>query len=80
MANALSFAIEQNKASMPVSERTKRLADPGFGRLFTDHMVMIKYKDGNVMKEKDGKFERNEHGYNPCNLTGFGCFTRRVRA
>jgi branched-chain amino acid aminotransferase len=46
MANALSFAIEPNTAPMPVAERAKRLADPGFGRLFTDHMVMIKYKDG----------------------------------
>jgi dipeptidase len=26
------------------------------------HYLMIKYKDGNVMKEKDGKFERNEFG------------------
>ena len=29
------------------------------------HYLMIKYKDGNVMKEKDGKFERNEFGKEP---------------
>ena len=29
------------------------------------HYLMIKYKDGNVMKEKDGKFERNEFGKQP---------------
>jgi dipeptidase len=29
------------------------------------HYLMIKYKDGNVMKEKDGQFERNEYGKQP---------------
>ncbi len=29
------------------------------------HYLMIKYKDGNVMLEKDGKFERNEYGKLP---------------
>lgn len=29
------------------------------------HYLMIKYKDGNVMNEKDGKFERNEYGKLP---------------
>ncbi len=29
------------------------------------HYLLIKYKDGNVMKEKDGKFERNEFGKLP---------------
>ena len=30
-----------------------------------EHYLIIKYKDGNVMKEKDGKFERNESGKLP---------------
>ncbi|MCE1199549.1 MAG: C69 family dipeptidase, partial [Marinilabiliales bacterium] len=30
-----------------------------------EHYLIIKYKDGNVMKEKDGKFERNEYGILP---------------
>ena len=29
------------------------------------HFLLIKYKDGNVMVEKDGKFERNESGIVP---------------
>jgi dipeptidase len=29
------------------------------------HYLLIKYKDGNVMKEKDGKFQRNEFGKEP---------------
>jgi len=29
------------------------------------HYLLIKYKDGNVMKEKDGKFEKNETGKLP---------------
>ncbi len=29
------------------------------------HYLMIKYKDGNVMNEKDGKFEWNEYGKQP---------------
>ena len=29
------------------------------------HFLLIKYKDGNVMKEKDGSFERNEFGKLP---------------
>jgi dipeptidase len=29
------------------------------------HYLMIKYKDGNVMQENDGKFERNEFGKEP---------------
>ncbi len=43
---AQSFALERNTKAMPVAERTQRLADPGFGKLFTDHMVMINYEEG----------------------------------
>jgi branched-chain amino acid aminotransferase len=31
---------------MPVAERAKILADPGFGRAFTDHMAVIRYSEG----------------------------------
>ena len=27
-------------------ERAKRMANPGFGRIFTDHMVVVPYKEG----------------------------------
>jgi branched-chain amino acid aminotransferase len=30
----------------PVAEREKLVADPQFGRVFTDHMVSIRYKEG----------------------------------
>ncbi len=43
---AQPFAVERNTKAMPMAERNKRLADPGFGKLFTDHMVMINYEEG----------------------------------
>src|SRR4051812_4903869 len=42
----LSFAFEQSAAPMPVQERAALLENPGFGRIFTDHMVTIRYKEG----------------------------------
>ena len=41
-----SFVVERNPQSVPIAERTKMLADPGFGRVFTDHMAMIRYTEG----------------------------------
>ncbi len=47
MANSpLTFAIERNTESMAIAERVKKLADPGFGRVFSDHMAVIKYTEG----------------------------------
>ena len=40
-----SFVIERNAQPVAVAERTKALADPGFGRVFTDHMAMIRYSE-----------------------------------
>ena len=40
------FEIERNAQPVAVAERTKLLADPGFGRVFTDHMAMIRYSEG----------------------------------
>jgi branched-chain amino acid aminotransferase len=42
----LKFAINRNPAPVPVADRAKVLADPGFGRVFTDHMAIIKYTEG----------------------------------
>ena len=42
----LSFAIHRNTEPVSVTERTKLLADPGFGRVFTDHMAIIRYTEG----------------------------------
>ena len=41
-----AFEIERNAQPVAVAERTKLLADPGFGRVFTDHMAMIRYSEG----------------------------------
>ena len=39
----LSFAREAHATPVPVGERALMLDDPGFGRVFTDHMVTIRY-------------------------------------
>jgi branched-chain amino acid aminotransferase len=44
--SSLTFAFEQNASPMPLSERQALLENPGFGRVFTDHMVTIRYKEG----------------------------------
>lgn len=43
--NAGAFPFEANPNPVDTSERTARLVDPGFGRVFTDHMVTIRYSD-----------------------------------
>ncbi len=43
---ATEFVVEPNRQSVPVAERAKLLANPGFGRVFSDHMAMIKYTEG----------------------------------
>ena len=42
----MDFLIQQNPDPVAPDERTKLLADPGFGRVFTDHMVTIRYTAG----------------------------------
>jgi branched-chain amino acid aminotransferase len=41
-----AIAFEPTSEPVPVEERARLLADPGFGRVFTDHMAMIEYEDG----------------------------------
>ncbi len=43
--NAGAFPFEANPNPVEPSERAARLIDPGFGRVFTDHMVTIRYSD-----------------------------------
>lgn len=40
-----AFPFEANPNPVDPSERAARLIDPGFGRVFTDHMVTIRYSD-----------------------------------
>src|SRR5882757_1798542 len=42
----LAFATEQHPAPTPPERRAAVLQDPGFGRVFTDHMVTIRYREG----------------------------------
>ena len=44
-AEDLTFEFTPNAAPMPANERAERLANPGFGRVFTDHMVTIRYSE-----------------------------------
>jgi branched-chain amino acid aminotransferase len=37
------FALEPNPDKVPDAERAGLLADPGFGRVFTDHMAIARY-------------------------------------
>lgn len=42
----MNFLIEPNANPIDAQSRSALLSDPGFGRVFTDHMVSINYKDG----------------------------------
>ncbi len=39
------FTIEPNSAPVDPAKRAEMLVDPGFGRVFTDHMAIIRYSD-----------------------------------
>lgn len=42
---ALDFRLDPHTAPVDAAERARRLIDPGFGRVFTDHMAMVRYSD-----------------------------------
>jgi branched-chain amino acid aminotransferase len=42
----LDFEIRPNPAPVAVAERDALLVNPGFGRVFTDHMVTVRYAEG----------------------------------
>jgi branched-chain amino acid aminotransferase len=44
--DTLDFEIRPNPAPVAAAERASLLANPGFGRIFTDHMVTIRYAEG----------------------------------
>ena len=44
--NAGAFPFEANPNPVDPVRRAELLADPGFGRVFTDHMVTIRYTEG----------------------------------
>ncbi|TDB77291.1 branched-chain amino acid aminotransferase [Micromonospora sp. KC723] len=42
----LDFEIRPNPAPVSAGDRAALLANPGFGRVFTDHMVTVRYAEG----------------------------------
>jgi branched-chain amino acid aminotransferase len=44
-AAASAFELEPSAEAVPADERAKRLLDPGFGRVFTDHMAVLRYSE-----------------------------------
>ena len=44
-ADKTDLAVEPAAKPVPAEERAKLLADPGFGRVFTDHMAIIEYDE-----------------------------------
>src|ERR1700688_3843065 len=42
-AMTLKFEIHPRTNPTPEKERAARLVDPGFGRIFTDHMAIVRY-------------------------------------
>jgi len=45
-AEALPFVRQPHPSPVSAERRTALLQDPGFGRVFTDHMVTIRYTEG----------------------------------
>ncbi|MFD1611841.1 branched-chain amino acid aminotransferase [Sphingomonas tabacisoli] len=43
---SLTFDFKPNPAPLATEEREGLLADPGFGRVFTDHMAVVQYTEG----------------------------------
>ena len=42
-SDAPLFAFEPSATPVPAAERARSLQDPGFGRVFTDHMAVLRY-------------------------------------
>jgi branched-chain amino acid aminotransferase len=60
--DSLEFEIRPNPQPVPAAERAALLANPGFGRLFTDHMVTIRYAEGK------GWYDARVEAYGPIAL------------
>src|SRR6188508_973008 len=42
---SLAFVHHKHPSPTPAANRAELLANPGFGRVFSDHMVSIRYSD-----------------------------------
>ncbi|MBB3612633.1 branched-chain amino acid aminotransferase [Rhizobium sp. BK602] len=66
-SGAKTLIFERNSNPVPVNEREALLQNPGFGRVFTDHMVTIRYTEGRGWH--DGKIEaRKAFNIDPATL------------
>lgn len=45
LASPPVFAVTPHPSPVAASERATRIADPGFGKTFTDHMAMVRYSE-----------------------------------
>ncbi|HEY0123412.1 MAG TPA: branched-chain amino acid aminotransferase [Rhizobium sp.] len=62
-----TLVFERNSNPVPASEREALLQNPGFGRVFTDHMATIRYSEGHGWH--DGKIEaRKAFNLDPATL------------
>ena len=43
---SVAFSHTPNPSPVPAARRVELVADPGFGRYFTDHMVTIRWTSG----------------------------------
>jgi len=60
--DSLDFEIRPNPRPVAAAEREALLADPGFGRVFTDHMVTIRWAEGK------GWYDARIEPYGPLSL------------
>ena len=57
----LSIALKPSATPLAANERSARIADPGFGRVFTDHMVTVRFTESVVVQVRpDAKPTRLE--------------------
>ncbi len=45
MSTPAPFTFEPNSSPVPATERAGRIADPAFGRVFTDHMALVRWSE-----------------------------------
>ncbi|HEV2087190.1 MAG TPA: branched-chain amino acid aminotransferase [Cryptosporangiaceae bacterium] len=59
---SLAFDLRPTATPVPAEERAARLASPGFGEVFTEHMVTIRYAEGK------GWYDARLEPYGPISL------------
>jgi branched-chain amino acid aminotransferase len=57
----IEFSLHPTSTPVPAAERERLLADPGFGKIFTDHMVTIRWSA--------------DHGWHDARLEPYGPFS-----